>query len=234
MRFYRDFMATAPNEINAYFGFHMLPPAPFVPTHLHGVNVCMILSCYIGSLEKGEELLRPLRSFGPPLLDLLGPMPFPALNSLFDALLPAGLQNYWKAHFVNELSDEAIDAHAIYGAKVPTYQSAMHMYPIDGAVHQLKEEDTAFTYRNARWVANIVAISPDAVDMPDHIRWVREYWNALRPYSEAGSYVNFMGDEGEERIKAAYRGNYERLVALKNTYDPTNFFHINQNIPPTR
>jgi FAD/FMN-containing dehydrogenase len=234
MRFYRDFMTTAPNEINSYFGFHMLPPAPFVPTHLHGVNVCMILSCYVGSLEKGEELVKPLRAFGPPQLDLLGPMPFPALNSLFDALLPAGLHHYWKAHFVKELSDEAIDVHAIYGAKVPTYQSGMHMYPIDGAAHQVGQSDTAFSYRDARWTINIVGISPNAVDMPDHIRWVREYWDALRPHSEAGTYVNFLGDEGEERIKAAYRENYGRLVALKNTYDPTNLFHINQNIVPKK
>jgi FAD/FMN-containing dehydrogenase len=132
------------------------------------------------------------------------------------------------------LSDEAIDVHAIYGAKVPTYQSGMHMYPIDGAAHQVGQSDTAFSYRDARWTINIVGISPNAVDMPDHIRWVREYWDALRPHSEAGTYVNFLGDEGEERIKAAYRENYGRLVAIKNTYDPTNLFHINQNIVPKK
>jgi FAD/FMN-containing dehydrogenase len=234
MRFYRDFMTTAPNELNSYLGFHKLPPAPFVPTHLHGANVCMILSCYVGSLEKGEELVKPLRAFGPPQLDLLGPMPFPALNSIFDALLPAGLHHYWKAHFVKDLSDEAIDAHAIYGAKVPTYQSGMHMYPIDGVAHQIGQSDTAFSYRDVHWAVNVIGVSPNAVDMPDHIRWVREYWDALRPYAEAGSYINFLGDEGEERIKATYRENYGRLVALKNTYDPTNLFHINQNIVPKK
>jgi FAD/FMN-containing dehydrogenase len=233
MRFYRDFIAAAPDELNSYFGFHMLPPAPFVPEHLHGVHVGMILSCYVGPLEKGEELVRPLRQFGPPVLDLLRPMPFPAVNCLFDALLPAGLQNYWKAHFVKELSDEAIEVHAIHGAKVPTYQSTMHLYTINGAAHRVANDETAFSYRDAHWVANIVGIVSDPVNIPRNISWVREYWDALQPYSEAGSYINFLGDEGEERIKATYRENYERLVALKDKYDPQNLFHMNQNIKPT-
>jgi FAD/FMN-containing dehydrogenase len=233
MRFYRDFIAAAPDELNSYFGFHMLPPAPFVPDHLHGVNVCMILSCYVGPLELGEELVKPLRQFGPPVLDLLSPMPLPTLNSLFDALLPAGLQHYWKAHFVKELSDEAIEAHALHGAQVPTYQSGMHLYAINGAAHRIGKDETAFSYRDAHWVANIAAISPHPADMPQHITWVREYWEALRPYCEAGTYINFLGDEGEERIKATYRDNYDRLVALKNKFDPTNLFRMNQNIKPT-
>lgn len=233
MRFHRDFIAAAPDELNSFVGFHMLPPAPFVPVHLRGVNVCMLLSCYVGPLEKGEELVKPLRRFGPPLLDLLNPMPLPALNSLFDALLPAGLQHYWKAHFVKELRDEAIEAHAIYGAKVPTYESGVHIYTINGAAHHIKGDETAFSYRDANWAANIFAISPEPADMPAHIAWVRKYWDALRPYSEAGSYVNFLGDEGEERVRTTYRDNYDRLVALKNKYDPTNLFHVNQNIKPT-
>lgn len=160
-------------------------------------------------------------------------MPLPTLNSLFDALLPAGLQHYWKAHFVKELSDEAIEAHALHGAQVPTYQSGMHLYPINGAAHRIGKDETAFSYRDAHWVANIVAISPHPADMPQHITWVREYWEALRPYCEAGTYINFLGDEGEERIKATYRDNYDRLVALKNKFDPTNLFRMNQNIKPT-
>ncbi|HEX6122572.1 MAG TPA: BBE domain-containing protein, partial [Ktedonobacterales bacterium] len=142
------------------------------------------------------------------------------------------LQNYWKAHFVKELPDAAIEAHVKYGALVPSIQSGMHLYPITGAVHRVGQDETAFPYRDAGWVANIVAIYPDATDTPQNVRWVREYWEALRPYSLPGTYINFLGDEGKDRIKDSYGRSYARLVAVKEKYDPTNLFHMNQNIVP--
>lgn len=232
MRFYRDYIATAPEEVTAYFAFHKLPPAPFVPTELHLVNVCMIVVCCVGPAARAETLVRPIRQFGPPLLDLVSPQPLPAANSMFDALLPAGLFHYWKAHFISDLPDEAIEVHAEHGAKVPNFQSAMHLYPIDGAAHRLANQDSAFSYRQANWAFNAAGMGPED-GFNERTRWVRDYWDAMRPYAEAGTYVNFLGDEGAERIMSSYGTNYERLVTIKRAYDPTNLFHVNQNIPPT-
>lgn len=195
--------------------------------------MCALIACYTGPLEEAEEVVKPIRSFGPPALDLLGPIPYPVLQSMFDALLPPGLQHYWKADFVKELTDEAIEVHVKYGPKIPTIESVAHIYPLGGAVQRVGRGETAFSYRDAKFVHIIGAVYPDPADTPKNIAWVREYWSALHPYSAEGAYVNFMMDEGDERIKATYRDNYERLVALKNKYDPTNLFHMNQNIKPT-
>ena len=232
LRFYRDYMAEAPEDLSAFFGFHLAPPAPFVPEHLHLVPVCAIVACYTGELEQGEEVVKPLREFGPPALDLLGPMPYPALNGLFDALLPPGLQHYWKADFDYELSDEAIAVHAEYGPKVPTVPSGMHIYPMDGAIHRVGKDDTAFSYRDAEFVHIMIAVDEGPERMPEYTSWVQEYWSALRPFSAGGAYVNFLMEEGEDRLKATYRDNYERLVEIKRKYDPSNLFHLNQNINP--
>jgi FAD/FMN-containing dehydrogenase len=234
MRFYRDFIAQAPEELSAFFGFHIAPPAPFVPEHLHGVTACAIVSCYTGPMDKAEEAVKPIREFGTPTLDLMGPLPYPALNSLFDALLPSGLQHYWKADFVNELTDEAIAVHQEYGPRVPNFLSQMHLYPLDGAVQQVGNDETAYSYRDARFVHIIAGVDPDPAAMPAHTAWVRDYWSALHPLSAGGGYVNFLMDEGEDRVKATYRENYERLAALKDKYDPANLFHMNQNIKPRR
>jgi FAD/FMN-containing dehydrogenase len=234
LRFYREFIAQAPEELGAFFGFQIGPPAPFIPEHLQGVTMCLIVACYAGPLEKGEEVVKPIREFGPPVLDHIGPMPYPALASAFDSLLPSGLQHYWKADFWNELSDEAIDVHVEYGRQVPSVQSTMHIYPINGAAHRVGKDETAFSYRDAQFSNVIAAMYPNPEDTPKNKAWVQEYWSALHPYSAGAAYVNFMmDDEGEDRIKATYQENYEQLVVLKNKYDPTNLFHINQNIKPT-
>jgi hypothetical protein len=234
MRFYREFIAEAPEELGAFFAFQKGPPAPFIPEHLHGVTMSAIIACYAGPMEKAEEILRPLREFGPPALDHLGPMPYPALASAFDPLLPSGMQHYWKADFMNELSDEAIEVHLKYGPQVPTVQSTMHLYPIDGAPQRVGKDATAFSYRDASFSMVIAAMYPDPADTPKNRAWVREYWETLHPYSAGGAYVNFLtDDEGQDRVKDSYRDNYQRLVALKNKYDPTNLFHVNQNIKPT-
>lgn len=234
LRFYRDYMKTAPEDIHVFFAYLIAPPAPFIPTHLQNVTMCALVACCPGPLEKGEELVKPLRRFGPPALDLLAPMPYTALQSMFDALLPPGLNHYWKADFTGDLSDEQIAIHTTYGPGIPTVQSAMHIYPVDGAVHHMGKTDTAFYYRNARYVHIIAGIDPDITNMPERTAWTRAYWSALHPHSLGGNYVNFLMDEGEDRIKSSYGDNYDRLVALKNKYDPTNLFHMNQNIKPTQ
>lgn len=232
MRFYREFIASAPEELGAFFGFHIAPPAPFVPEHLHFAPACAIVACWTGPLDEGERAVSALREFGPPVLDLMGPMPYPALNGLFDALLPPGLQHYWKADFDRELSDEAIAVHVEHGPQVPNFFSLMHLYPLDGAVGRVARDATAFSYRDAQFVHIIAGIDSDPENMPAHTGWVRNYWSALHPYSAGGAYVNFLMDEGQERIKATYRDNYPRLAEAKRTWDPTNLFHLNQNVSP--
>lgn len=230
LRFFREFMADAPRDLSAFFGYHVAPPAPFVPEHLQGHAACAIVVCYTGPLEQAEIAVRPIREAGPVALDLMGPMPYPALNSMFDALLPAGLHHYWKADFVNELSDEAIGVHAEYGPRVPNFMSLMHLYPLDGAVHDVPTDATAFSHRDVQFVHIIAGVDSEAANMPAHRDWVRSYWSALRPYSAGGTYVNFLMDEGQDRIRATYRDNYLRLTEIKRAYDPTNLFHMNQNI----
>jgi hypothetical protein len=160
-------------------------------------------------------------------------MPVPVLNSLFDALYEPGLQWYWRGDFVTELSDEAIAMHLRYGPEVPTMHSTMHLYPIDGAPHRVGRHDTAFSYREATWSQVIVGVDPEPANNERIISWTREYWDAVHPHLGGGAYVNFMMDEGQERVKVTYRDNFERLVDIKNKYDPTNLFRVNQNIRPT-
>lgn len=159
-------------------------------------------------------------------------MPYPALNSAFDALLPPGLQHYWKADFVRELTDEAISAHVEHGPRVPCVQSTMHLYPIDGACHRVAAGETAFAYREARFACVIAGMWPDAQDNERNIGWVRDYWEAIHPHSEDGGYVNFMAGDDQARIRDNYRDNYDRLAQVKARYDPENLFHMNQNIEP--
>ncbi len=233
IKFFRDYIASAPEDMNAFFAFQIGPEAPFIPKHLQGVTMCAIVACYSGPSEKAESVVGPLRKFGPPALDLLGPLPFPVLQGLFDPLLPPGLLHYWKADYDSAITDEAIEVHAKYGPKTPTVQSTMHIYPTSGAVQKLKNDDTAYAYRDVPFVHVIPAMYTNPKDTDKNVAWVRDYWTALRPYSAGAAYVNFLGtDDGEDRVAATYRGNYKRLIALKQKYDPTNFFHVNQNIKP--
>ena len=161
-------------------------------------------------------------------------MPFNVLQSAFDALYPAGLQWYWRADFFNEISDAAIDVHVKYGAQLPTGHSTMHMYPIDGAASRVPADATAFAYRDGGWAGVIVGVDPDPANADLISQWARDYWQELHPTSAGGAYINFMMDEGQDRVKASYRGNYDRLAQVKDRYDPDNVFHINQNIQPAR
>jgi FAD/FMN-containing dehydrogenase len=232
LAFYRDFILNAPPEMSGFFGYHVAPPAPFIPEHLHGHTACALIMCYTGPLEKAEEAMRPVREAGPIALDLCGPILYPALNAMFDALLPPGLLHYWKADFDREVTPEAIAVHQEYGSQVPNFMSLMHLYPLNGAVHAKRNDETAFSYRDANFNHVIVGIDTDPANMPARTSWVRNYWDALRPYSAGGNYVNFLMDEGQDRIKASYRDNYPRLVEAKRTWDPDNLFRMNQNIKP--
>jgi FAD/FMN-containing dehydrogenase len=233
LRMYRHYMNYAPEDINAFFAFLIVPPAPPFPEHLHGKTVCGVVCCYLGDPKGAEDAIRPLMEFGPPVFAHTGEVPFPALQSIFDPLLPAGLHHYWKADFMKDLNEDAIDVYVKYGPAIPTVQSAMHIYPVNGAAHRMRNEDTAFAYRDANYANVIAAVCPDASDIPLHKEWVREFWSQMHPHSAGGAYVNFlMEDEGEERIAASYRGNYARLAEIKAQYDPKNLFCLNQNIRP--
>jgi hypothetical protein len=235
MRFYADFLAGAPEELNGFFAFMTVPPAPPFPEHLHMEKMCGVVWCWSGDPDRDEEVFAPVREFGPPALDGLAPMPFPALQSTFDGLYPPGLQWYWRADFVDALPEEAIERHAEWGARLPTMHSTMHLYPIDGAVHRVGEHDTAFAYRGSRWAEVIVGVDPEPRNAAMIRDWTVDYWDALHGFSAGGAYVNFMmADEGQERVKATYRGNYERLTRVKGTYDPGNLFRVNQNVLPAR
>ena len=233
MRWYRDFIADAPEDLYGWFGFHRVPTGSPLPEPLHGHHGCVIVWCYTGPLEKADEVFAPIRRLGTPVLDMAGPLPFPALQSMFDQIYyPPGLQWYWKADFVNELSDEAIELHKKFGSDLPTELCTMHLYPINGAVHNVGRTDTAFSYRDMTWSCVIVGVDRDPANAGLISRWAREYWQALHPLTAGGGYVNFMMEEGEGRIQATYRDNYRRLATIKHKYDPANFFHVNQNIKP--
>ncbi len=229
---FREVMASTPEDFNAFFAFLIVPDVPAFPEALRNQRVCGIVVCYTGPQEQAEGLLKPLRDFGP-VLDAIGPLPLPMLNSMFDFTQPSGkLHHYWKADFMNDLSDAAIDVHARFGPQVTIDSSTMHIYPTSGKPQQVGHDETAFSYRDARFVHVILVACEDPANLPSGRQWVRDYWEALHPLSAGGAYVNFMMDEGEERIRATYRDNYDRLVAVKREYDPTNLFSQNQNIRP--
>jgi FAD/FMN-containing dehydrogenase len=234
MSFYREFIAQAPEELGAFFAFQIAPPLPFIPADRHGETMCLIVACWAGPVEEGERAVAPLLDAAPLAAQHVGPIPYPALNSAFDALLPAGLQHYWKADFVSELTDEAIAAHVEHGPRVPCVEATMHVYPIDGACHRVASDATAFAYRDARFACVIAGMWPDPADNERNTTWVRDYWEAIHPHSEVGGYVNFMAGDDQDRIRDNYRGNFDRLAELKLHYDPQNLFHMNQNIDPAR
>ena len=232
MRWYREFLPAAPRELTGFFAFLSVPPAPPFPEALHLKKMCGVVWCYSGMVENADVIFKPVRDFMEPALDGLMTLPLPAWQSAFDGLYPPGDQWYWRADFVNELSDEAIARHIEHGSALPTWKSTMHLYPIDGVAAEPDNAATAWAYRGAKWAEVIVGVDPDPANADLLRRWTVDYWDARHPYSAGGAYFNFMMDEGQERVQATYRGNYARLAAIKRTYDPDNFFHINQNIQP--
>ena len=232
MRWYRSFIVKAPDEVYGFFAFLTVPPGPPFPEHLHNKKMCGIVWCYTGPMKKAEKIFKAIRKFKSPALDLVGPIPHPALQSLFDGLYQPGMQWYWKADFMRTLSDDAIVEYVKHAATLPTLQSTMHLYPINGAASRVKKGATAWWHRDANWTEVIVGVDPDPAKKDEISAWAKEYWSALHPYSSGGAYVNFMMEEGEERIRATYGGNYKRLAKIKKRYDPGNLFRVNQNIRP--
>lgn len=232
LRFYREFIADAPEEFGGFPAWQIAPPLPFIPEDRHGDTFLAFVACWAGPLDQGEAMLKPLHDVAPVVAEHVGEMPYPALNSAFDALVPPGMQHYWKANFVNELNDSMVDAHVDHGPKVPVVNSTVHIYPINGACHRVSPDATAFAYRDANFANVIAGMWPDPSQNEANIGWVRDYYDATAPLSEEGGYINFMAGDDQDRIKANYRGNYDRLVRVKQTYDPDNLFHLNQNIRP--
>jgi FAD/FMN-containing dehydrogenase len=230
---YREFLPAAPRELNGFFAFTTVPPAPPFPEQLHLRKVCGVVWCYTGGEEDGTKAIAPfMETVSEPLMHGVHSMQHPELQSAFDGLYPPGQQWYWRADFVDEIPDEAVQEHARHGAEMPTMQSTMHLYPIDGAPHDVAAGDTAWAYRDAVWGAVYAGVDPDPANVSAIRQWSVDYFDALHPYSAGGAYVNMMMDEGQERVRASYRDNYDRLTRVKAQYDPGNLFRVNQNIQP--
>lgn len=230
---YARFLPNAPRELNGFFANCTVPPAPPFPEELHLRKVCGVVWCYVGGAEQGAAEMAPLLEALPePLMHGVQEMRLPDLQSAFDGLYPAGDQWYWRADFVKEIPAEAAQAHARFGAELPTMQSTMHLYPVDGAAHDPAPEDTAWSYRDANWATVYAGVDGDPANADTIRDWSIGYFEALHPYSAGGAYVNMMMDEGQERVRASYRENYDRLARVKAEYDPGNLFRVNQNIQP--
>jgi FAD/FMN-containing dehydrogenase len=232
LRWYRDSIHDIPEAFGGFPAFQIAPPLPFIPEDRHGDTFLAFVACWSGPLDEGEGVLKPLRDVAPVVAEHVGPMPYPALNGAFDALVPPGLQHYWKANFVKELTDDAIEAHLHHGPEVPVVNSTVHIYPIDGACQRVASDATAFGHRDASFATVIAGMWPDPAQNDVNVRWVQDYYAAVAPHSEEGAYINFADADDQERVRANYGANYDRLVDVKRVYDPGNLFHLNQNIAP--
>jgi FAD/FMN-containing dehydrogenase len=234
LRWYRDFMPRADEDLYGFFAVLVVPPGPPFPEELHEQKMCGVVWCYTGDVDDLDEAFAVVREPAEPAFHFQAPMPYPMLQSMFDELIPTGLQWYWRGDFFDRITDEAIAVHLEYGSSIPTPLSTMHLYPVDGAAARVGSGDTAWSYRDALWSGVIGGIDPDPANADAIREWCVSYHEALHPHSMGGAYVNFMMDEGQERVRATYRGNYDRLAAVKARYDPDNLFHVNQNIAPAR
>ncbi len=232
MRAFDKYFDRAPRELWAFFAWQIAPPSSFIPTERHGDTLCQIVACWTGPPEDARKALAPLRNAAKIVADGVHSIPFPSLNSAFDALHPPGLQHYWKPVFAKELSEGAIEAHMKFGPRVPIVYSTAHVYPINGAVWDLPSNSTAFGHRDAKYAIVIIGTWPDPSQNRQNIRWVSDFYKALSPYSEEGGYVNTVSADDLNRVEANYGSNYGRLAQLKKRFDPENIFHINQNIKP--
>lgn len=235
-RWYREFLPAAPRDLNGFFATLVIAPAPPFPEELWGQKMCGVVWCYTGENpdeDRLTEVFAAVNEPAPPAFHFATPIPYPALQAMFDQLIPKGLQWYWRGDFFDRITDESVDVHASFLDSIPTDLSTMHLYPVDGAAHDVDADDTAWAYRDATWSGVIGGIGPEPADADAVKRWAVDYWDALHPQSMGGAYVNFIGaDEGQERVRATYRGHYDRLARIKRTYDPDNFFRATQDILP--
>ncbi len=230
---YRDYIANAPEPLGCFFGWQIAPELPFIPGDRVGDLFCVLVTCWNGSHDEIERVFRPLRDFAEVKAEMVDVMPFPALQSAFDGMVPEGMQHYWKADFVSELTDAAIEAHVRYGEMTPHISSSMHLHPINGAAQRVGADETAFGHRDKNFAPVVAGIWSDPADNKANIQWVKDYYDAIHPHSGSdGGYVNFMSSDDDYRAAANYGVNYERLSVVKASYDPDNIFHVNQNIAP--
>ncbi len=232
LKWYREWLPSAPQDVYAFYLTGTVPPAPPFPEEIQGRGVCGLIWCYTGPQDQFGKYVQQARDVAKPLFEFTGAMPYPMLQSLFDGLYPPGDHWYWKGSFIGELTDEAIAEHERF-AELPTPKSAMHLYPINGAVHRFSGRDTAWNRRDANWSMVIVGVDPEARNKEKITKWARDYWEALNPHTLGAGYLNFMMDEGRKPVRASYGNNYSRLQQVKAKYDPDNFFHVNQNIEPS-
>ncbi len=228
---YRDFMPAQDDDLYGFFATMTVPPGPPFPEAFHLQKACAVVWCYSGDPARADDVFAPVRRMKP-AFDGLGAAPYPALQCTFDGLYPPGLQWYWRGDFFRTVDDGAVAAHARFAEELPTMHSAMHLYPIDGAVQRVGQTDTAWAYRDVTFSQVIVGVDPDPANAALVRRWAIDYWDATHPCSAGGGYVNFMMDEGQDRVRATYGPNYLRLCTVKASYDPDNVFRINQNIRP--
>lgn len=234
LRWYRDWLPDAPEDMYGFFGFMMVPPVEPHPEEIHLQRVPVVVWCSTDTEHGAERIQEAVADLPKPVFSHIGEMPYPAIQSAFDGLYPPGLEWYWKGDFVREVSDDAVQVHLEHAAKLPTPHSTMHLYPVDGAPRKVDDDATAFAHRDATWSMVIAGVDPDPANRDGITRWARDYWSDLHPHTSGGAYVNFMMEEGDERVKATYRQNHQRLTEVKRRYDPDNRFRVNQNIPPAK
>jgi FAD/FMN-containing dehydrogenase len=231
-RYFDRFITDAPREYGGFPAWHLAPPLPFIPENRVGEPFPVLVSCWTGDHDEGAKVLQGFREVGPVMAEHVGPMPYAALNAAFDPLLPRGLQHYWKAVFAGDLTDEVIAVHTEFGPRLPAVNSAMHVYPVNGACHDVAPDATAWGHRDAKYACVIAGMWPDPADNDKGIRWVKDYYAALAPHSLSGGYVNFASGDDQAKVRDNFGGSYDRLARVKRHYDPGNVFHLNQNISP--
>ncbi len=235
MRFYRDFVRDVPEELTTLVNLVTAPPAPFLPEEWHGKKLVALIGCYAGDPEEGARAMAPMSELGDPVADLIGPMPYVGMQSLIDALWPHGTKAYMKAGYLSELDDAAIETSARFHQDATSPASEIHIQHFGGAITRVPEEETAYGERGAPFVLNCIAVSHEPGGIDPHVDWAQRFYAAMEPSLTGGAYINFLSAEGDERVKSAYGPEkYARLQALKDRYDPTNLFHLNQNIAPPK
>jgi FAD/FMN-containing dehydrogenase len=233
LAFFRELVGELPDEVTLIVICRTAPPAPFLPEEVHGTPIIAIAACYAGPVEEGERVLAPLRSFGRPVGDALGTRPYTAFNAMFDASWAPGFENYWKAEYLADLPDAGIEVFADYAVRHTSPLSDFKIAQLGGAIRRVGEDDTAYGHRSAPFLLNINTRWRHRSETDLHVQHTRRLWDAVQPFSHGGAYVNFLGDEGADRVRAAYgQEKFRRLQALKRSYDPNNVLQLNQNIPP--
>ena len=232
LSYFDEFIRTAPREFGGFPAFQIAPPLPFVPEGRVGEPFVAVVACWTGSANDGEKILQGFRDIATPVAEHIGAMPYADLNGAFDALVPRGLQHYWKAAFVGDLTEEAIRTLMEHGPRVPVVNSTVHLYPINAACHDVAADATAWGHRDATYAVVIAGMWPDPADNEANTQWVKDFDAAIAPHSQGGGYINFASADDQSKVAENFGVNYPRLQEVKRRYDPDNLFHLNQNIRP--